>query len=232
MNNLNDIIKDLNDAWKNVEQNLNNLQLEGWQVEWKKLFDSPLSWWQKLPLDWQQVLKRAVRIYDEKIVPSDLQLKQMLALVKLDCSDSPIVSLEPLRNLKNLQEIDFSNTNVVNLEPLQNLPNLLKINASNTAITDLKPLKKLKNLRTLNFSMTDVDDLKPLRRLTTLKEIDCHATFIKRLNALDDLDKIQTLNCENTPLAARQVKRFQRKHPQAQVIFTFPEKPKRRWLFW
>jgi Leucine-rich repeat (LRR) protein len=232
MNNLNDLFKDLNEAWKNVEQNLNNLNLESWQKEWKQLFESPNVWWKKLPPEWQQVLKMAVRILDTKATPTDTQLKQMLALNKLDCSDAPIVSLEPIRNLKNLQEIDFSNTNVVNLEPLQSLPNLLKINASNTQITDLKPLKKLKNLRALNFSMTDVDDLKPLRKLNTLKEIDCHATFIKRLSDLDELDKIQLLNCENTPLKAQQVKRFQRRHPQAQVVFTFPEpRRRRRWLW-
>jgi internalin A len=232
MNSLQDLLDDLNRAWKNMETNLNGLNLETLQSDWKRLFESPGQWWQKLSPEWQSVFKSALKIYTPQQKIGDLEMKKILSLTKLDCSDSQIVNLEPLRSLKLLQEIDFSNTNITNLEPLQALPNLLKINASNTQIHDLKPLKKLVSLRSLNISMTDVDDFKPLRKLINLKEIDCHATFVRTLQDLDYVQKIQFLNCENTPLSARAVRRFQKRHPQAQLVFTFPPVKSYWWKFW
>lgn len=228
MNDWKELLNDLNDSWKkNIEDSPFWLNLN---QEIQKLFENSRSWWNNLTPEWKAVFLAALKIYRPGHEPSDQELKNILMLEQLDCSDASITHLNPLKNIKNLRSLNCSNTGVASLEPLQFSMQLLQLSCSNTQVASLKPLRKLQNLRVLDCSMTDVDNLQPLNQLIHLKELNISATFVKNLKPLYRLQKLKELNCENCPLSNLAVKRFKRKFPGTQIIFTLKEK-KRGW-FW
>ncbi len=232
---------DFKEMWQNISQEVNNLNIGSYQLNLKNLdfnnllsdlknqFGITRSWWNNLNAEWKSVFRLALEMQPDA-TPDDNQLKQILQIQKLDCSEKQIGSLEPIKNLKFLQELDISSTNVVNLMPIRNLPNLLRLYCINTNISDLKPLVKLKNLRILHFSMTDVDNLSPLRYLVNLQEINFSETYVKNIRPLRKLKKLKMLSLKETKVSIRAIRRFQRAFPQVSLFYSEPEqRPRKRW---
>ncbi len=61
--------------------------------------------------------------------------------------------------LSNLQSLDCSDTHVGDLAPLKGISNLQSLNCSFTQVSDLAPLQHLSNLQSLDCSFTQVSDL-------------------------------------------------------------------------
>ncbi len=63
---------------------------------------------------------------------------------RLDLSKLQISELPPeLKGLKSLQSLDCSNTQVSDLEPLRGLSNLQTLYCTRTQVSDLEPLRNL-----------------------------------------------------------------------------------------
>ena len=133
---------------------------------------------------------------------SDLEpLRGLPSLQILNCSFTKVSDLELLRGLISLQNLDCSETQVSDLEPLRDLTSLQNLNCSFTKVSDLEPLRGLTSLQNLNCSDTQVSDLEPLRGLTSLQNLDCSVTKVSDLELLRGLISLQNLNCSFTKVS-------------------------------
>jgi internalin A len=140
---------------------------------------------------------------------SDLEpLRALTSLKELDCSNTPlsslnitrVSSLEPLRGLTSLKELNCFGTKVSDLEPLRGLASLQNLNCSGTKVSHLEPLRGLTSLKELNCGAERVSDLEPLRGLTSLEKLGCAYSLVSDLTPLPGLVSLKLLNCTYTPL--------------------------------
>jgi internalin A len=129
------------------------------------------------------------------------ELKGLKSLQELDCSQTQVSDLEPLRGLSSLQSLNCWRTQVSNLEPLRGLPRLQTLDCSGTQVSDLEPLRDLSSLQTLNCWSTQVSDLEPLRGLSSLQTLNCLSTQVSDLEPLRGLPRLQTLDCSGTQVS-------------------------------
>ncbi|MFN7819132.1 MAG: leucine-rich repeat domain-containing protein, partial [Cyanobacteriota bacterium] len=129
------------------------------------------------------------------------ELEELTSLRSLDCSDTQVSDLEPLRGLPSLQTLYCSHTQVSDLEPLRGLPSLQELYCSDTQVSDLEQLRGLPSLQSLNCSGTQVSDLEQLRGLPSLQSLDCTYTQVSDLESLRDLHSLQSLNCSYTQVS-------------------------------
>ncbi|EAY25028.1 leucine-rich repeat domain-containing protein [Microscilla marina] len=220
MNNGSNFQNDLKAFWQNFNTEINNsfgVDLNKIAADWKNIFKSSQSWWDNLIPEWQEVFRRNIDFTGR---PTEAQLKQIIYLQELDCSNAQLATLTPLSQLKYLQVLDCSSTNILSLEPLQQMTSLLKLSCYNTHVSSLKPLRKLVNMRVLHCSMTDIDRLDYLKGMHLLQELNCNSTYVKTLRPLRKLKKLQLLYCEDARLTDKTVRRFKRRHPECEVFYT------------
>ncbi|MFN5463481.1 MAG: leucine-rich repeat domain-containing protein, partial [Cyanobacteriota bacterium] len=129
------------------------------------------------------------------------ELEELTSLRSLDCSDTQVSDLEPLRGLPSLQTLYCRGTQVSDLEPLRDLNSLQTLSCWNTQVSDLEPLRGLHSLQSLNCSDTQVSDLEPLRGLPSLQTLDCSYTQVSDLEPLRGLPSLQTLDCSGTQVS-------------------------------
>jgi internalin A len=129
---------------------------------------------------------------------SDLEpLRGLTSLQYLNCSFTKVSDMQPLSGLTSLQYLNCSDTKVSDLQPLRGLNSLQNLNYSDTQVSDLQPLMDLAKLEILDCSFTKVSDLEPLRGLTSLQNLDCSDTQVSDLEPLVDLQTLETLRCNN-----------------------------------
>ena len=78
-------------------------------------------------------------------------IKNFPNLLKLDCGDNQITTLEPLSNCINLQVLGFEDNQITTLEPISNCINLRELNCLSNQITTLEPLIYLRQLEYLDY---------------------------------------------------------------------------------
>ncbi len=180
------------------------------------------NWWNSLDDDWKKLFKERHKISAN---PTAAELTKIYNLDKLDCSESGIRNLEPLRNLTNLKvvwidknpsvvsleplrsltkltEIDFSGTGVSDLEPLRGLVNLTRLECFETNISSLAALSGLRKLKILDFSKTKVNSLFPLKNVLTLEVLYFSQTPVTDLSPLKALANLTELNFSETKVAS------------------------------
>lgn len=145
-------------------------------------------------------------------------LSEMAALKWINCSNTLILDLTPLRNLNNLQKLDFSHTPIDDISPLYFAREIIDLNCSYTLIKDLGPIKgweKLerlncagirisnldflsayKNLKYLDCSYTNIHSIEPIEKLTTLEYLEAAGTKLRKLETLSKVPQLQYLNFE------------------------------------
>lgn len=205
------------------------------------VYQSPAlqQWWEGLTDEWRQIFRRHVTTSE---LPSREQLHEMMRLTKLELpngsrvrslasieglfrlqelsfSDTQIGSLEPLRNMKTLERLHCAKNPITSLEPLSGLFKLRYLNCENTPVEDLDPLVSLINLEDLRCGGTQVDDLEPLAGLYKLKRLDVYNTDVKRLKDIYTLPNLLRLTCYNTRINDRRVEKFQKMHPDTEIVY-------------
>lgn len=109
-----------------------------------------------------------------------------------------IISLSPLTELTELRVIDCSNTLVTDLVPIRNLNHLEVINFSETPVDDISPLHYTTTLRELNCSYTLIKDLTPIDGLVNLESLKCEGIKLTSLDFASQMKKLKLLDCSNT----------------------------------
>jgi len=129
------------------------------------------------------------------------ELQSLVSLQELDCSNTPLSYLEPLRGLTSLQKFHCSRTEVSDLEQLRGLTTIHDLDCSDTKVSDLEPLRGLTSLQKFHCWDTQVSDLEPLRGLTSIHNLDCSNTQVSDLEPLVDLQTLKTLECINLKIS-------------------------------
>jgi internalin A len=122
------------------------------------------------------------------------EMQDLASLKKLDCSNTQVSDLEPLKGLAKLQSLDCSQTQVSDLGPLRGLASLQNLNCGSTKVSSLEPLRGLPSLQKLNCGATEVSSLEPLRGLTSLQVLICLGMWKVDLRPLEDLARLNKLN--------------------------------------
>jgi internalin A len=130
-----------------------------------------------------------------QIIELPPEMQDLASLKKLDCSNTQVSDLEPLKGLAKLQSLDCSQTQVSDLGPLRGLASLQNLNCGSTKVSSLEPLRGLPSLQKLNCGATEVSSLEPLRGLTSLQNLNCGSTEVSSLEPLRGLTSLQVLIC-------------------------------------
>jgi Leucine-rich repeat (LRR) protein len=126
-------------------------------------------------------------------------LKGILKQQQIDLSDNPeINSLSPLTELTELREINCSNTMVTDLFPIRNLNKLELLNFSETPVSDISSLYYSSTLRELNCGLTLINDLSPISGLVNLEKLKCNGLKITSLDFLTQMKNLKSLDCGST----------------------------------
>jgi len=170
------------------------------------------------------ILKRKdVDVSGNENIRSLEPLSEFSGLTGLNCSNTLVISLFPVRNLNHLEFLDVSDTPVDDLAPLQYSTSLKELNCSFTLLDDLSPIsglykleklecaglriynpdfaKELVNLRELNLSETKIHDLSAIAGLTKLEELDVSETGIRNFEAMSVFTGLRYLNAESTSIS-------------------------------
>lgn len=161
-----------------------------------KSFDFDIKkWFSSLDLTWKRIFKKHL---DINHAPTEEEIVEILNLQQIDCSNSYIISLEPLQKLEKLVRLNTSNTKIVSLERIANCTLIDELDCSNTYIESLIPLENMVNIWNLKCNNTKIKSLDGLESITNLEYIDCSNTDVSTLKPLLKLNKLKQIVYENT----------------------------------
>jgi len=165
--------------------------------------DTTLTYDIELP-DERQNLSNTISSYDTVYMDAEVvhaKLSGILKQTQLDISNhEKIRTLSPTSELSELKELNCSNTLISNLFPIRNLNRLEILDFSNTPVDDLSPLNYSTTLKELNCSFTLIDNLSPIEGLVNLEMLECNGIKITDLNFTEKLHKLKTLDCSETKI--------------------------------
>lgn len=85
-------------------------------------------------------------------------MHKLVNLSELNCSKSPVVSIDSIAVIKNLEYLDISNTDIRGIKPLVEVKTLLSIDISNTSIKNIDALYASTALRKITAFNLNIED--------------------------------------------------------------------------
>ena len=155
------------------------------------------KWFQSLDVTWKRIFKKTIDINHS---PTTDEIKEILKLESIDCSNTRIISLEPLQYLTKLSKLNCSNTQIITLEKIKNLVNIDELDCSNTSITSLESISNFKSLWLLRCNSTNISSLIGIENLVELEYLYCSNTNIYDIEPLRKLNKLKVIDCSFTKL--------------------------------
>lgn len=155
------------------------------------------KWFQSLDVTWKRIFKQTIDINHS---PTTDEIKEILKLESIDCSNTRIISLEPLQYLTKLSKLNCSNTHIITLEKIKNLVNIDELDCSNTSITSLESISNFKSLWLLRCNSTNISSLIGIENLVELEYLYCSNTNIYDIEPLRKLNKLKVIDCSFTKL--------------------------------
>jgi hypothetical protein len=150
-------------------------------------------------------------------------LSELSDLTDLNCSNTVVINLFPVRNLNRLEVLDVSNAPVDDLSALSYSTSLKSLDCSYTLLVDLTAISGLYNLeklacaglrinsaeftrgmpslQDLNLSETQIYNLSDLSGLKSLEELDVSGTGIQELEPVKEFTSLKYLNAEETSIS-------------------------------
>ena len=113
-------------------------------------------------------------------------LSECSNLRHVDLSDTKILSVRALRDLRQLRSLAIARTTVRNLGPLGAFPFLGFFDARESAIESITALATGNAVQAVNISGTQVDDLKPLRDAKDCRSLNLRGSRVKDLADIVD----------------------------------------------
>ena len=178
-------------------QNVINLKEKQRQVIVVYQTEALQTWWNSVDEIWKIILKNHVNCQSE--MPNALELQKIIDLREIEITpETPIVSIEPLKDFLWLERLTINNQGVSDIKPLANKEYLIELNMQNNPISSLKPLESSILLELLNIENTQVSDLGPLSKMNQLVTLNASGTSVKSLKPLSGLQKLENLFVNNT----------------------------------
>ena len=136
-------------------------------------------------------------------------IENMMALTKLDLSNTGITNIQSLQNLIakwqeeeefTLTELGLSNNAIGNIKNVGLIDTLQKLYISNIGIEDISEVKTLTKLQTLNASGNSIKNIDVLQNLTKLRYLDIST------NQIQDITPISKISLNDLNIAYNKVK--------------------------
>ena len=173
-----------------------------------------VTWWLEMDPEWKTYFREKLKLQEyptayevervsgfQELDISNKQfknlepLRKMHFLRKLNCSNSPISSLEPLTGLQSLNILDISRTKIKNLNGIEKLTNLTELKCTGLFLESIEPLKGLINLVKLDVSENELEDISAVKDLINLKELDFSLNIkIKSIDVVKNLINLEKLS--------------------------------------
>ena len=196
------------------------------------------NWWNNLSEEWIAIIKsnanltttpskeelqeivymKEIQFRDKSGISSLKPLGMFTEMETIECSNTSITRVSPLRDLEKLQTIRISDSPLKSIESLLGLY-LEALNISNTQVEDISSLEKITTLKKLNISGTPVKSLKFCSSLTNLEEVEFHNTKVNNLKPLLELANLKAIKCFRTGLSQNKVDKFQKARPDIEIIY-------------
>jgi Leucine-rich repeat (LRR) protein len=129
-----------------------------------------------------------------------LSLSGLPNLWYLDISETDIVDLSGLTDLKGLQYLKATSNNISDLKPLASLSELRSLYLYNNNIIDITALRGLANLQVVYLSQNYISDISVLKDLQNLADLSLVKNNIRDISALKDLSNLRILNLSDNQI--------------------------------
>jgi Leucine-rich repeat (LRR) protein len=129
------------------------------------------------------------------------KIKQPQDVLKIDCSNCRLGSLEGIEQCVNLTELDCSRNVLVSLSDKNANPllpsSLIKINCSRNFIYNLYGLQHCTNLVDIDCSVNYISFLSSLQNLSNLQYLKCSGNRLTTLYGIDTCLNLKEIHCDN-----------------------------------
>ncbi|WP_052356526.1 leucine-rich repeat domain-containing protein, partial [[Clostridium] dakarense] len=146
-------------------------------------------------------LKRELNYALSQKVDSNITVRQLSSLKKLQLSNKEIKNLEGLQYCTNLTDLQIFNNQIKDISPLSSLGNLTNLSMFNNQISDISVLSDLINLTNLNLGGNQISDVSALSELTSLKSLSLSRNQINDINSLSKLINLTDLDLEGNDIS-------------------------------
>lgn len=146
-------------------------------------------------------LKRELNYALSQKVDSNITVRQLSSLKKLQLSNKQIKNLEGLQYCTNLTDLQIFNNQIKDISPLSSLGNLTNLSMFNNQISDISVLSELINLTDLNFGGNQISDVSALSELTSLKSLSLSGNKISNIRNLSKLANLTNLDLDRNQIS-------------------------------
>jgi len=116
----------------------------------------------------------------------------------LNCSNTKISNLEPIKNLTKIRRLNLAKTEIISLKMIGEFKDIIDLDISNTNVHSLAGIVS-KRMKILNIEGTLIHDLYDLAEMDNIEYLYCSRTNISDLEPLTFLN-IQNLDCSYTKI--------------------------------
>ncbi|UXX78438.1 hypothetical protein N7E81_13835 [Reichenbachiella carrageenanivorans] len=162
--------------------------------------------------------KQELEIVNKKI-PSLAPLQAFINLKAIKLDRIQLTHLSELYMHEGLLKLTCTNGPLISLEGISKLTKLETLNISQTAIEDLKDLYEVRSLKHLDCSGTNIKSIKGVDDLMNLESLNVSNTRMWRLDRVFDKRNLKSLICYNTRLSQSKVDEFQTMYPDCEITF-------------
>ncbi len=189
--------------------------------KWKNIFKEEISYNKKPNRDQLGKITdlKALDLKNNSGISSLKPLEKLYYLEKLKFTDTDVMDLSAIKDLKNLTELVCSRNPIRSLQPLSGLIKLETLDCSNTQIDNLEYIKSLKNLKVLKVSGTKIKNLNYLENLKELRHLEFSSTAVRWLKPITGLSRMKTVKCYNTKVIKMYMNKYKEANPSVNVIF-------------
>ncbi len=129
-------------------------------------------------------------------------LKGYTELIDLDCSNNSLISLNGLENCTKLEYLYCYNNKLKSLNVLQKCTQLIKLNCSENLLQSLSGLENCTKLISLDCMNNQLTSLDGLYNCIKLKSLYCKGNELELLDGLNNCTKLIELSCTNNSLSS------------------------------
>ncbi|MEM7370823.1 MAG: leucine-rich repeat domain-containing protein [Bacteroidota bacterium] len=175
------------------------------------------NWWKTLSSAWKQIFIVNLEL-EGMFAPSDIEYIQTLET--LDCSNSDIRSLLPIRHLCQLRHLDISNTWIQDISILSNLVQLEEFHACLCSLDRIEVLRQLPQLQVvdLSYAQKRISDLELIGEVNTLKQLYLNSCHLADPYVLLGFSQLEILSLYFNPICQEGKQLLQDRYSDIKVL--------------
>lgn len=123
----------------------------------------------------------------------NIQVKTLINLTDLRCSDNKLTDLKGLEEMTNLTKLNITGNKLTDLKGIEKLTKLEYLYCGYNQLTSLKEIESLSNLRLLECKYNQLTDLDGIYNLTSLLRLECYRNKLESIEGIENLTNLKYL---------------------------------------